>query len=101
MHPSTYCTHLHPETPTSKREFGTSPKPVQEHREEQPHRGQPFLGPSIPNSLLFEHSGHPAMLTEPLIRTKRLPLAGNTMILPRCSRSPWPVSFSVQLVKLS
>jgi hypothetical protein len=33
MHPSTYCTHLHPETPTREREFGTSPKPVEEHRE--------------------------------------------------------------------
>ena len=33
MHPSIYCTHLHPKPPTRELEFGISLKPVEERRE--------------------------------------------------------------------
>jgi hypothetical protein len=36
MYPSTYCTHLHPKSLTSKREFRILPNPVLKHRELNP-----------------------------------------------------------------
>jgi hypothetical protein len=46
------------------------PKTVEEHREEQPHRGQSYTGQFVPHSHLFEHSWRSVMLAEPSIHTE-------------------------------